>query len=263
MDHSLHFLWNAQGTTGALVGSYNGPLVVLSILLSVMSSYIALELAGKLAAAGNFAGRGLWLWVGAMVMGCGIWAMHFVGMMAFELPVPITYRLDITLISVLPGILASYLALVLISQPRLGLGGILLGGVLFGAGIGAMHYIGMFAMLTSADMVYRIDLFLLSVVAAVILAILALLVRGWLQNLHLSKNSVVGAFLGAAFMGAAIASMHYIAMKATIYLPGDSLAVHGGLSMETLSLLTATISIMIGLAVVIVAELDPDKHATV
>src|SRR3989442_12572968 len=107
-------------------------------------------------------------------MGIGVWAMHFIGMLALRLPVRVHYDVAITLVSVAPAVLASAIMLHVISQARISAGKLILGGTLMGAGIGVMHYTGMAAMRMDAVMRYDPVLFVVSVIVAVVLAITAL-----------------------------------------------------------------------------------------
>ena len=124
--------------------SYNPSLVALSILVAVLVSYTALSLAARVAAANASLIR-FWLIGGAVAMGIGIWSMHFIGMMAFSLPVALRYDVATTLISLGVAILTSGFAIWIVGGALLGwrrLGG---GALLMGTGICAMHYTGMYA----------------------------------------------------------------------------------------------------------------------
>lgn len=254
LEH-LKFIESGYDRDAALDVSYHMPLVALSVLLAVLASYVALEVANKLAQAEDFPRRNLWVIGGALPMGLGIWGMHFVGMLAFELPVRIHFDLSVTVLSIIPAFLASYLAINLIGRKQAGVLHILGGGVLIGAGIGAMHYVGMMAMRLEADMYYRLDLFLLSVVAAVTLAILALVTSrsfGGAAGTRGMRHVVVSSLV----MGGAISAMHYIAETSTVYMPGT----HGhiamaGATIEELIMFTSLVSVVLGLCVVVVAEL--------
>src|SRR6204780_1034185 len=140
-----------------LLGSYDYPLVVLSVVISVVTSYAALDLAGRVTSARGMA-RTLWLSGGATAMGIGIWAMHYVGMLAFRLPVPVQYDWPTVLLSLLAAIAASGTALFVVSRPRMGLWRAAGGSVPMGAGIATMHYTGMAAMRLPAMCVYSAGL---------------------------------------------------------------------------------------------------------
>src|SRR6266550_3235726 len=127
-----------------LIGSYNYALVALSVLIAMFASYAALDLAGRVTAAGGWT-RAVWLLGGAGAMGTGIWSMHYIGMLAFILPIPVAYHWPTVLLSLFAAILASVIALYVVSQQKLGAARAVAGSVLMGTGIASMHYIGMAA----------------------------------------------------------------------------------------------------------------------
>src|SRR2546423_3235378 len=130
-----------------------------------MAAYAALDLARRVTFARGWS-RLLWLTGGAIAMGFGIWSMHYIGMLAFRLPVPVQYDWPTVLLSLLAAILASAVALFIVSRHQMGLLRATLGSLLMGGGIAAMHYIGMAAMRLPAMCRYSPSLFILSVVLA-------------------------------------------------------------------------------------------------
>src|SRR6202023_2198918 len=156
-----------------LIGSYNYALVALSVLIAMVASYAALDVAGRVTAAGGWT-RAVWLLGGAGAMGTGIWSMHYIGMLAFVLPVPVAYHWPTVLLSLLAAVLASVIALYVVSRQTMGVFHALTGSVLMGAGIASMHYIGMDAMRVAAMCEYRSTLVILSVVLAVLISLAAL-----------------------------------------------------------------------------------------
>src|SRR6266404_392100 len=127
-----------------LIGSYNYPLVALSVLIAIFASYAALDLAGRVTATSGRT-RAVWLLGGAGAMGTGIWSMHYIGMLAFILPIPVAYHWPTVLLSLFAAILASVVALGVVSRRKMGWFRALVGSVLMGAGIASMHYTGMAA----------------------------------------------------------------------------------------------------------------------
>ncbi|MGB9107740.1 MAG: MHYT domain-containing protein, partial [Telluria sp.] len=156
-----------------LAGHYETPLVLVSIVVAIVASYAALSLAGRVS---ESRGRAVLAWVvgGAIAMGSGIWAMHFVGMLAFRLPIPIAYDLPLTLASLLLPIAASCLALWQVSRAELGPVRLAVSALVMGVGINAMHYTGMAAMRMEPGIVYDPWLFALSVAIAIAASGLAL-----------------------------------------------------------------------------------------
>ena len=156
-----------------LIGSYNYALVALSVLIAMFASYAALDLAGRVTAAGGWT-RAVWLLGGAGAMGTGIWSMHYIGMLAFVLPIPVAYHWPTVLLSLFAAILASVIALYVVSRQKMGGSEAVAGSVLMGAGIASMHYIGMAAMRLPAICRFNSFLVVLSVAFAVLISLAAL-----------------------------------------------------------------------------------------
>ena len=156
-----------------LTGSYNYALVALSVLIAMFASYAALDLAARVTAAAGWT-RVVWLFGGAGAMGTGIWSMHYIGMLAFVLPIPVAYHWPTVLMSLVAAILASVIALHVVSRQNMSVSRAVAGSVLMGAGIAGMHYIGMAAMRLPAMSQFDSLLVVLSVVLAVLISFGAL-----------------------------------------------------------------------------------------
>ena len=196
-------------------GLYTPKLVVLSVLVAIFSSWMGLQIAGQ--AAANRNQRWLVLATGSLALGAGVWAMHFIGMLAFDLCTEVDYDPTITILSNLPSIGAAFVALTLIARERLRGWGLVIGGVLVGAGIGVMHYAGMAGMRMGMELRYDPFMFGLSIVVAVVLATIALYVRFGLSNVRgLTESKRL--LLAATVMGCAIAGMHYTGMAAARFV---------------------------------------------
>ncbi len=130
---------------GVISGSYDYRLVALSVLIAVLASYAALDLAARVTAARGRM-RFAWLFGGAAAMGTGIWSMHYIGMLAFSLPIPVLYDWPRVLLSLLAAVFTSAIALFVVSRNRMGLLAAMVGSLIMGAGIATMHYTGMAAM---------------------------------------------------------------------------------------------------------------------
>ncbi len=220
MKHFLMFLDGSEDLSQALVGEYDLRLVALSIMVASIAGYAALLISDRIASSGVRRTRIIWLTAGALAMGCGIWTMHFVGMLAFQLPVTVGYSPLLTLLSVVPGVAGAAVALGSMSRESVGFARLNLSGLVMGSGIGAMHYTGMAAMVMSASMKYSLPLFALSILVAHVLATFSLYVKFVLAR-NRNWSSAHGKGIAGLIMGCAVAGMHYTAMVAAVYFPGD------------------------------------------
>jgi PAS domain S-box-containing protein len=231
-----------------LIGSYNYALVALSVLIAMFASYAALDLAGRVTAAGGWT-RAVWLLGGAGAMGTGIWSMHYIGMLAFILPIPVAYHWPTVLLSLFAAILASVVALGVVSRQKMGWFRALAGSVLMGAGIASMHYIGMAAMRLPAICQFNSFLVILSVAFAVLISLAAL----WITFHFRDEKTGIGweKLAGAVVMGAAIPVMHYTGMAAASFTPsGMPTDLSHAVSISTLGTagIAAATFIVLGLA---------------
>ena len=215
-----------------LTGSYDLTFVILSIVIAAMASYAALDLAGRVTAAAGSVRIG-WLAGGATVMGLGIWSMHFVGMLAFHLPHAIAYQVPLMLLSVVVAIAASLLALAVVSRSELGIPTLAVAGLLMGAAIAGMHYVGMSSMyVAGARLTYDQRLVALSIVIAIVASLAAL----WLAFRFRTVTSFRGRalkFLAAIVMGMAISGMHYTGMAGARFHLTASVAPPGSYVLAT------------------------------
>src|ERR1041384_8736898 len=150
-------------TGQALVSSYDYRLVALSVGIAILAACVALDLAGRITPARGRV-RFLWLSGGAVAMGIGIWSMHYIGMLAFHLPIPVLYDWPTVLLSLLAAIFASAIALFVVSREKMGLIRASIGSIFMGGGIATMHYTGMDALRLSAMHHWSPSLVVLSVV---------------------------------------------------------------------------------------------------
>ena len=224
---SMMFLTGSLATDTVLKASYSYPLVLVSYLFAFAGSYVGLLCSGQVRIVKTKPEKIIWLIGGAMAMSAGIWSMHFIGMLAYMLPVDAYFDLEITALSFVPAIGASFFALLILSRKRVRFIHLALGSLLMGAGIGAMHYMGMEAIHADAGMGYVPSLFAVSVGVAVLFAYVALTVKVrltlWQRNLDIRWVNLSSA----GIMGIAISGMHYTAMSAVRFLPGKSHGHHG------------------------------------
>jgi two-component system, sensor histidine kinase and response regulator len=204
----------AQGSV--LQGTYDYRLVAVSVLIAILAAYAALDLAGRVTVARGRLRVG-WLTGGASGMGLGIWSMHYVGMLAYSLPVPVYYDWPTVLLSLLAAVLASGIALFVVSRDTMGPLHVAVGAVLMGTAISAMHYIGMEAMRLPAMCHYSLALLALSILLAIAISAIALWLTFHLRDDRWAKSWRKPA--SALLMGAAIPIMHYTGMAAVTFMP--------------------------------------------
>jgi NO-binding membrane sensor protein with MHYT domain/two-component sensor histidine kinase len=238
----------------AVTGTHDPYLVALSILVASFASYTALDLSGHVEAARGFARR-VWLVAAAITMGGGIWAMHFVAMLAFIMPTPMSYDIGLTALSLVVAIFVTGGGFYVISRQSGSPLRLVLSGIFMGFGIAAMHYTGMAAMRGHAELSYDPLFVALSLIIAVGAATVAL----WLAF----RTTDLGQKLAAAVvMGLAISGMHYTAMGAAIFTAHDPAheAQATSLDQTSLALAVAGITFVI-LALASVASLFERKRA--
>jgi NO-binding membrane sensor protein with MHYT domain len=201
-----------------LSGHYDYRLVALLIVIAILAAYAALDLSGRMTVARGRL-RFVWLCAGAFAMGIGIWSMHYVGMEAFRLPVLVRYDWPTEGLSILAAILASAVALFVVTRARLTIAAAAGGSVLMGGGIATMHYVGMHAMRLPAVCVYSHGIVVLSVFLGVIISFAAIRLtfdvreqtsqRSWRK----SRNALL--------MGLAIPVVHYVGMLGVTFFPAS------------------------------------------
>jgi diguanylate cyclase len=220
--------------------SYNFFLVGLSLIVATLASYVALDVSARISQLSQGRQRFMWLAGGALAMGVGIWSMHFIGMLAFSLPVQIGYDFTITNVSLLIAIVVSYAALSVITRTKLSKHHLLAGGTLIGIGIASMHYLGMEAMRMMPGIRYKPGLFVLSIAIAIGAATAALRIA---QALNKSDQNHVlfKRVLAALVMGIAIAGMHYTGMAAAHFEANSICLAANGIDPDWLA---ATITIL-------------------
>ncbi len=200
----------------ALAGYYDYGEVARSVFIAIAASYAALDLAGRVTAARGRI-RLAWLSGGAVAMGLGIWAMHFTGVLALHLPVPVEYHWPTVLASLLVAVFASAFGLYVASRQKMGWREALSGSVIMGAGIAGLHYTAMAAMRLSAVIRYSPLLVTASILLAVLFCLIALLMA---FDLREETRWTVPRRLGSAIvMGAAVSAMHYTGMAAASFIP--------------------------------------------
>jgi diguanylate cyclase len=245
-----------------VVGLYDLKLVTLSLVVAAFASYTALELAGRVSAT---RGRASWIWLlgGAFAMGTGIWSMHFIGMLAFKLPIPMAYDVWINALSWVIAMVVSGIALFIVRRPALTRSNITAGATLMGVGICSMHYTGMAAMRMSPPIQYYPPLFVASVIIAIVASLAALWIAFQLRKKY-SALAILAKLSSALIMGLAITGMHYTGMAAARFSP-DSVCLAAD---STARLDNATLAVVIGVATMsiliitlVISAIDAHYHA--
>jgi len=249
---------------GILVGSYNHHLVAVSVLISGLASYAALDIAGRVNASHGKM-RFAWLAGGAAAMGTGIWSMHYIGMLAFRLPVTVHYHWPTVAASLLCAIFASAAALFVVSRRQMRLRQALAGSLVMGGGIAAMHFIGMAAMRLSASCRYAFSLVAVSVILAVFISLVALRLTFRLREETQARGRQ--KMVSALIMGAAIPIMHYTGMAAARFTSSPALPdlTHtvdiSSFAMEGIAVITTILLSLVMLASVVDRRLSEQAAA--
>lgn len=229
---------------------YSPYLILLSIGVAILASYVALNLAYSITHAKGKA-HAAWLIGGSLAMGVGIWSMHFIGMLAFEMPdMEMAYDIPLMVLSVIVAVIGSMLALYVVSRPIVDPKSVGWGGIAMAAAISGMHYIGMYSMRMSARIEWNWFLVAASVLVALIASYGALTISIQLRN---KPDRFLQLTIASILMGIAIAGMHYTGMFAATFIHDHSieitdsnLLVTSGLSMATIS--TTLLVLVIALA---------------
>jgi PAS domain S-box-containing protein len=234
-----------------VIGTYDLYLVALSIAVACLASYTALDLGGRIRGSRRWT-RLAWLATAATAMGGGIWSMHFIGMLAFFLPMPVTYDFGLTLLSLVVAMVVTGFGFFMIGTRQVTALEFVLSGIFMGIGIAAMHYTGMAAMRMPADVRYDRALVALSVLIAIGASIAAL----WLAF----RTTVTWQrVLAAVVMGSAISGMHYTGMAAATFIATPGMDGAGGapvLAQTDLALAIATITFVILLLALVASVFD-------
>ncbi len=237
----------------ALNGTYNSALVFLSIAVACFASYTALDLARRIGSLASARYRQVWLGGGAFALGIGIWSMHFIGMLAFSMPVPLGYDFLLTLLSLAIAIAVSLLVLQTVSGAQLSTWRLVISSIFMGAAIASMHYTGMAAMRMEPGIHYVPWIFIASILIAMVVSFAALWIAFNLRH-DAQRYPALRQFAAAVVMGLAIAGMHYTGMAAAVFAPNSVCLSASGMSPQwvaagvtggALSILTITLLLSI------------------
>lgn len=220
-------------------GNYNLYIVGLSIAIAILASYSALNITSKISDA-NGKSKFYWLCGGAMVMGSGIWSMHFVGMLAMHMNMNVKYDAFLTIMSMLASVISSFIAFYITMPKSINWSKIAIGGFIMGSGIVTMHYMGMEAMIVHAEIRYDPGMWALSAIIALAASYAALLL--FLRFRNHSKSSFL-KWGSAVVMGFAVCGMHYTGMKAARFEAHAGMMAHQPQSVDPFLLYCVTVTI--------------------
>ncbi|WP_218892037.1 putative bifunctional diguanylate cyclase/phosphodiesterase [Granulicella arctica] len=227
---------------------------MLSLIVATLASYATLDLVARIRLI-DVSGkkRFYWLLGGAAAMGMGIWSMHFIGMLALQMPMQMEYDPWLTGASLLIGICISYFALHVTTRNSLTTCYLFLGGLLMGTGIAAMHYTGMAAMRVHPAIHYRPLLVILSLFIAFVFSWMAL----WIAVKFQHQRQIILKRCGMSIaMGLAIAGMHYVGMSAAIFPPGAVCHMPNGISQSSFMLILPAFSLCGLIMTLVLSTLD-------
>jgi diguanylate cyclase (GGDEF)-like protein len=214
-------------------------LVALSVAVAILAGYLALDLAQRSAGTTGWA-RHAWIAAGGVTIGMGIWSMHFIGMLALKMAMPVSYDLPLVALSMFAAIGGSVIALAVVARPDAGRRGLFFAAGFLGLAIAAMHYLGMASMEMDADISWNGPLVALSLLIAfgAALAALFLVMQLGRSRFRLGSSRRAGA---AVVLGLGISGLHYTAMAAATFQPTMTGmgAHHGGLGADGLVVLLA------------------------
>jgi NO-binding membrane sensor protein with MHYT domain/nitrogen-specific signal transduction histidine kinase len=240
-----------MANTAFITESYNSAFIALSIIVAVIASAASLDVADRIGSSAGLLRVG-WISGAGIAMGGGIWAMHFIGMLALSLRVPVAYDVPTTLASLALAIAVTAAAFLIVSKRDHRIWRLAIGGMVMGLGVAGMHYVGMAAIRVPALMTYQPGLVVASVVIAVVAATAALWFAG-------RTTSISGRLFAAVVMGLAVSSMHYTGMAATCFTASsDAVIGRDSFDRDTLALI-----ITVGVLVILSLELlsaSVDRH---
>jgi diguanylate cyclase len=238
--------------------AYDFWLVALSLLVAALAAYTVLDISGRIALMAAPRQRRAWRTGGAMAMGVGVWSTHFIGMIAFSLPVPVSYDAFLTAASLVIAIVVAYFALGVIAGKGLSARRLTGAGLLMGLGIAGMHYTGMAAMRMQPGIGYDAALLAASVVVGIVASIAALwLARMLADRGHDTGGRIVARRVGASLvMGSAISGMHYTAMAAAHFPAGATCSAANAISGSWLTGTVTTMTFGILIITLLLSRLD-------
>jgi diguanylate cyclase (GGDEF)-like protein len=199
-----------------LTGEHDLRLVVLAGLICFLASLVAISLLRRATATHDRA-RFAWVALAGTATGCGIWATHFIAMLAYEPGVPVAYDIWLTALSLVFAVVVTSAGLAVAVQQRSKWMPVL-GGAIVGAGVASMHYTGMWALQLPGRLTWSADLVAVSITLGVLFASAALAVA-------VRREDSRGTLIAAILLTLAIVSHHFTAMGAALVIPDPTRVV--------------------------------------
>ncbi|VVN86385.1 putative signaling protein [Pseudomonas fluorescens] len=253
----LHFFTPLPESGHLLLDCTHNPfLVLLAYLVACAAGFGTLDMAERVGHVDNPTAKRRWRWIGAACLAGGIWSTHFISMLAFQAPIAIHYEVFMTVASLLIAMVASLFAMQTLSHAQLHFHQYLVASIWMGLGIALMHYVGMAAMRSEAQMYFSGALFGLSVAIAIGASLAALLLSHYLRSGSGMFHQLL-KYGASLVLGAGILSMHFTGMAAMQLLlptgavpplPIDNNPTQLGLSVAVITLLVIGSSISAALA---------------
>ncbi|MGH1399403.1 MAG: MHYT domain-containing protein [Alphaproteobacteria bacterium] len=225
-------------------GTYDFILILLSYIIASLAGFTTVDLAHKLVKAEEKKKARLIHCVGAIICGGGIWAMHFIGMLAYQMEMYVEYDLLLTVLSAVPAIIVAYFVLAIVKAKAIKIINLVGAGILLAIGICTMHYLGMAAMVMDADIRYIPNVFIFSCLVAFGASCAGILVASLLAHKTFKHHGLLKVGAGLA-IGLAICGMHYTGMHATVFLPHVDCRYAADQNNEMLALILAIMSMVI------------------
>jgi diguanylate cyclase (GGDEF)-like protein len=236
---------------GVIHGRFDAGLVGLSVTIAVIAAYASLDFARR-AVNNTVWHRRAWLAGGALTMGCGIWGMHFVGMLSFKMPMSVSYQPVLVALSLIAAVGGSGIALAVVTRAQVSTGALLIGAAFMGCAIASMHFLGMASMQMAATIHWNIPLVVLSVLigfgASLLALSLVVRINAGTRRLRFSQSAFAALLLGLAISG-----LHFTAMTASTFYMSARSVPPGSMSTSSLNTVLAVagaIALIMLLAVV-------------
>lgn len=251
MEFPIQF-WHPSDEQALLImGDYNLWLVLLSLLVAIFAAYMAFFIVGQAQRAHQNITKRAMLLAGGFGLGGGIWAMHFIGMLACPLHTNVSYDLTLTLISLIPSIAASWFTLSLLMHHPIAVLRLFEGGIILGTGIAIMHQTGISAMQFDAAIRYDMTLFTIALMIGIAFSTLSLWVYFRQTRWRKTLGNTAHLLLSSILIGVATAGMHYSNMSALrlVALPHQDMPLEN-MPPEYLGIMIALITLIAILLIV-------------